>query len=82
MAANKYEALIGEPERPMETMSWPREPYCEGCVYYRPIASHNSKTSMVCHHLYDTYKMRGCPAGDGCTRRKERSDDNAPERSQ
>lgn len=72
MASNKYEGLVGEPELPLMTMTWPREPFCEGCIYYRPIAYRGSDKSMVCHYLYDTWEMRGCPVGKGCHRRKER----------
>lgn len=41
--------------------------YCTRCIYLN-----RAWGTRVCDYLTITGERRGCPAGDGCTRRKER----------
>lgn len=43
------------------------DPFCRGCVYRGRLQS--SSTISVCNYCLLTSKLRGCPAGEGCTRK-------------
>lgn len=64
--------MIGEDEfRADAFFNWGDNPYCAGCLYYRPIDSRNGK-GKVCHYLLDIGQSRGCPFGENCTQKKTR----------
>ena len=39
--------------------------YCYGCIYRKDIG-----TQTVCDYVNMANEVRGCPAGDGCTRKR------------
>ena len=42
----------------------PVDAYCKGCIYLG-----TNSMGKCCDYNYVTGKVRGCPAGDGCTKR-------------
>lgn len=42
---------------------------CAGCKYYRRASE--GMGWWACLFMYDTGERRGCPPGEGCTRRDE-----------
>lgn len=43
---------------------------CIGCIYWRYL-QYRERGPCACHYILDTGKMRGCPTGKECTKRKE-----------
>lgn len=44
------------------------DPYCRGCAYRQRCEG----TSTNCGYCVITGKLRGCPAGKGCTRKAKK----------
>lgn len=42
----------------------PKKAICENCVYFHG----RSNFSACCNFIFDTGKMRGCEAGENCTK--------------
>lgn len=41
--------------------------WCTGCKH---LATHSGANGLWCDYIGDEGKMRGCPAGTGCTKRE------------
>lgn len=45
--------------------------FCWGCDYWFPLARLGRNSPGCCQYILIIGKCRGCPAGPGCTKRKE-----------
>lgn len=42
---------------------------CDGCAYWKYLVG-STVVTKCCHYALEEHKLRGCPPGEGCTRRK------------
>lgn len=45
-------------------------PFCKGCLFLGCLHASGGPAAKCCDYILIAQTRRGCPAGDGCTRKK------------
>ena len=55
----------------ISTLTYEKDEACEGCHYYRPLASVNTRY-FYCAYLEMEKRVRGCPPGEFCNKKMDK----------
>ena len=66
-------SMMEHKEKPKASKQYKVPEYCRKCIHRHPLyttgAERAGRSSRVCCFSADTGELRGCPPGEGCTRR-------------